>query len=72
LPALAAAAGCLALSNRLPVPSAALAVGGAWLAIVGTGRFLGDWLAVFGPAPQIGYGVAALLLTYRFYRVSTK
>ncbi|MFG6200032.1 zf-HC2 domain-containing protein [Nonomuraea sp. JJY05] len=72
LPALAAASGCLALSSRLPVPIAALAVGGAWLAIVGTGRFIGSWLAVFGPAPQIGYGVAALLLMYRFYKVSTR
>ncbi|MFB4284382.1 zf-HC2 domain-containing protein [Nonomuraea sp. MTCD27] len=72
LPALAAASGCLALSNRLPVPIAALTVGGVWLAIVGTGRFIGSWLAVFGPAPQIGYGVAALLLTYRFYKVSTR
>ena len=72
LPALAAASGCLALSNRLPVPIAALAVGGVWLAIVGAGRFIGSWLAVFGPAPQIGYGVAALLLTYRFYKVSTR
>jgi predicted anti-sigma-YlaC factor YlaD len=72
LPALAAASGCLALSSRLPVPIAALAVGGVWLAIVGAGRFIGSWLAVFGPTPQIGYGVAALLLTYRFYRVSTR
>ncbi|MCA2229415.1 zf-HC2 domain-containing protein [Nonomuraea aurantiaca] len=72
LPALAAAAGCLAVSGRLPVPIAALAVAGVWLAIVGTGHFIGDWLAVFGPAPQIGYGVAAILLTYRFYRVSTR
>ncbi|MFC4118045.1 zf-HC2 domain-containing protein [Nonomuraea zeae] len=72
LPALAAAAGCLALSNRLPVPTAALAVGGVWLAIVGTGRFTGTWLTAFGPAPQIGYAAAALLLTYRFYRVSTR
>jgi hypothetical protein len=72
LPSLAAAAGCLALSNRLPVPIAALAVGGVWLAIVGTGRFTGTWLTAFGPAPQIVYGVAALLLTYRLYRTSTR
>ncbi|MEV4899448.1 zf-HC2 domain-containing protein [Nonomuraea sp. NPDC055795] len=72
LPALAAAAGCLALSDRLPVPIAALAVGGVWLAIVGAGGLLGGWIAAFGPAPQIGYGAAVLLLTYRFYRVSTR
>ncbi|MDF2706890.1 MAG: hypothetical protein K0R62_2542 [Nonomuraea muscovyensis] len=72
LPALAAASGCLALSSRLPVPIAALAVGGVWLAIVGAGRFIGNWLDVFGPTPQIGYGVAVLLLTYRLHRVSTR
>ncbi|SDH83454.1 zf-HC2 domain-containing protein [Nonomuraea jiangxiensis] len=72
LPALAAGAGCLALSNRLPVPIAALAVGGVWLAIVGAGRLFGDWPAVFGPAPQIGYAAAALLLIYRFHRLSTR
>ncbi|MET8989149.1 zf-HC2 domain-containing protein [Nonomuraea wenchangensis] len=72
LPALAAASGCLALSNRLPVPLAALAVGGVWLAIVGAGGLAAGWPAVFGPAPQIGYGAAALLLTYRFHKVSTR
>ncbi|MFC4008558.1 zf-HC2 domain-containing protein [Nonomuraea purpurea] len=70
LPSLAAASGCLALSNRLPVPIAALAMGGTWLAIVGAGRFTGDWLTAFGPFAQILYGGAALLLTFRLSRVS--
>ncbi|WP_188194107.1 zf-HC2 domain-containing protein [Nonomuraea sp. SYSU D8015] len=71
LPSLAAASGCLALSNRLPVPIAAFAVGGVWLAIVGTGGLVsGSWLAVFGPVAQLGYGLAALLLSFRVYRVS--
>ncbi|MEV0595933.1 zf-HC2 domain-containing protein [Nonomuraea cavernae] len=70
LPALAAASGCLALSTRLPVPIAALAVGGLWLAIVGAGRLTGGWLAAFGPVAQIGYGAAALLLMFRLYRMS--
>ncbi|MEV6862422.1 zf-HC2 domain-containing protein [Streptosporangium subroseum] len=72
LPSLAAASGCLALSNRLPVPIAALATGGLWLAIVGTGRFTGNWLAAFAPAAQIVYGGAALLLMFRLYKVSTR
>lgn len=72
LPSLAATAGCLALSHRLPVPIAALAIGGLWLAIVGTGRFSGDWLAAFGPHAQLLYGGAALLLMFRVYKVTTR
>ncbi|MCK2213434.1 zf-HC2 domain-containing protein [Actinomadura sp. ATCC 31491] len=71
LPALAAAGGCLALVGRLPGPIAALAMGGSWLAIVGLGRLAaGSWLAAFGPLPQVLYGVAALLMSYRVYRMS--
>jgi hypothetical protein len=71
LPSLAASTGCLALANRLPVPTAALAMGGLWLAIVGAGGLIaGSWLAVFGPVAQLGYGLAALLMSFRVYRVS--
>ncbi|RVX38937.1 hypothetical protein EDD27_1266 [Nonomuraea polychroma] len=71
LPSLATSSGCLALSSRLPVPIAALAVGGLWLAIVGTGGLAsGSWLAVFGPVAQIVYGSIALLMSFRVYRVS--
>ncbi|GAA3556937.1 hypothetical protein GCM10022419_041890 [Nonomuraea rosea] len=71
LPSLAVTSGCLALSNRLPVPIAALAVGGLWLAIVGTGRFSGGWLAAFGPPAQLGYAVVVLLLLFRLRKAST-
>lgn len=71
LPSLAASTGCLALSNRLPVPIAALAMGGLWLAVVGTGGLAaGSWLAAFGPVAQLAYGLAALLSSFRVYRVS--
>ncbi|WP_043624019.1 zf-HC2 domain-containing protein [Nonomuraea candida] len=69
LPSLAAAAGCLALSNRLPVPIAALAVGGSWLAIVGAGGLAGSWPVVFGLPAQLGYAATALLLTLHVLRI---
>ncbi|SEH01601.1 Putative zinc-finger [Nonomuraea solani] len=71
LPSLAGVAGCLALSNRLPVPIAALAVGGLWLAIVGTGGLISGWPAAFGPLAQLLYAGVALLSTFRFHRMST-
>ncbi|MFC7584925.1 hypothetical protein ACFQYP_15170 [Nonomuraea antimicrobica] len=44
-----------------------------WLAIVGTGGLLaGSWLAVFGPLAQLGYGLAALLLSVRIHRTNTR
>ncbi|WP_049574237.1 zf-HC2 domain-containing protein [Nonomuraea sp. SBT364] len=72
LPSLAAASGCLALSNRLPVPIAALAVGGLWLAVVGTGRLTGGWLAPFEPAAQVAYGLIVLSSSFHLYRLSIK
>ncbi|PZG11777.1 zf-HC2 domain-containing protein [Nonomuraea aridisoli] len=71
LPSLAAASGCLALSNRLPVPIAALAAGGSWLAIVGTGHLASGWHAAFHPLAQVGYAVSAALLILHAHRTST-
>ncbi|AQZ68467.1 putative integral membrane protein [[Actinomadura] parvosata subsp. kistnae] len=70
LPSLAASSGCLALSHRLPVPIAALAVGGLWLAIVGTGLLVSGPLAAFGPLAQLGYAGVALLLILRIRKAS--
>ncbi|MGW3346448.1 zf-HC2 domain-containing protein [Nonomuraea rubra] len=71
LPSLAAGSGCLALSRRLPVPIAAFAVGGLWLAIVGMGLVLSGPLAAFGPPAQLGYAGVALLLILRIRKAST-
>ncbi|MEU4579844.1 zf-HC2 domain-containing protein [Nonomuraea sp. ATR24] len=72
LPSLAAASACLALSHRLPVPVSALAVGALWLAVVGAGHLTGGWLTAFGPAAQVAYGLIALSLSFRLYRMSIR
>jgi hypothetical protein len=68
LPALALTAGCLALATRVPVPAAAGGLAAAWTGgVLVAGALSGERLLGFQPAAQLGYGLAAALLTLLVY-----
>lgn len=73
LPALSLAAGCLALSTRLPVQTAAAAAAGVWLGVIFMlGGLNGDLFIAFRPTAQILYGatipIFALIMYARSHR----
>ncbi|MEU8173173.1 zf-HC2 domain-containing protein [Microbispora hainanensis] len=68
LPALALTSGCLALATRVPLPLAAVVLGGGWVAVVTVaGVATDDRTLPFGPAAQALYGCAVALLTLVLY-----
>ncbi|GAB3147737.1 zf-HC2 domain-containing protein [Microbispora hainanensis] len=68
LPALAMTSGCLALATRVPLPVAAVTLGGGWVAVVtAVGAVTDDRALPFRPAAQVLYGCAVALLTLVLY-----
>ncbi|MFI7028487.1 zf-HC2 domain-containing protein [Microbispora rosea] len=68
LPALTMTSGCLALATRVPLPLAAVTLGGGWVAVVtGVGAVTGDRTLPFRPGAQVLYGCAVALLTLVLY-----
>jgi hypothetical protein len=74
LPALALSAGSLALATTIPLRTAAVGLGGCWLAgVTAVAAWLPDLRAAFGPAAQLCYlgggALAVVALTVRRHRL---